>query len=60
MVKRDGLPEQMGLELEAGLDSIVSVVEKKEHWTESQESQLLGPACNSTIHSLSIAYQALY
>lgn len=46
MVTRDGFPEQVGLELglEAGLDSVLRVVEQKEHWTESQDSQIPGPA----------------
>ena len=46
MVNRDGFSEQAGLELgpEVGLDSFVRAVECKEHWTESQESQILGPA----------------
>lgn len=46
MVHGDGFPEQVGLELvlEAGLHSIIRMVEWKEHWTESQESQILSPA----------------
>lgn len=50
MVNKDGFPGQVGLEvgLQAGLDSILRVAEWKEHWTESQESQLWVQLCDSS------------
>lgn len=53
MVNKDGFPAQVELELglETGLDLIIRVIEWKEHWTESQESQFWVRLYDSSIHS---------